>query len=311
MATTYSGDEGNNPTSITIPSDGDDNVAASVNAAFEGLMDKVQHALTGETEFGGAKTFLALVEFAAGLLLTGAITGSTVPGAGGVDRVLIADLPLHGGTVRLRFYTRASGGTAYPSTGLDVTVNARWDTGSEDWRRDATGNAYLYELFGVSTGWSNLSNLDADPSTITIRTKISAPSAWDYDSWDTPILALNPSNPTATSSAIVANTLYAKSIKKAWGKITTSGGGAVTLNAGFGMATVAIDSGNILCTLRNAMSSAEYAVVASPGSSNGLVNASIVSSTQFRIDFRDFAGNSLDPATTVLRAHFTVDGEQS
>lgn len=41
MSSTYSGDPANNPTSITIPSDGDAISAASVNTPLEGLMDKI------------------------------------------------------------------------------------------------------------------------------------------------------------------------------------------------------------------------------------------------------------------------------
>src|SRR5262245_33734644 len=40
MSTTYAGDPTNYPTSITVPSDGDDPDAASVNAALEGLADR-------------------------------------------------------------------------------------------------------------------------------------------------------------------------------------------------------------------------------------------------------------------------------
>jgi len=40
MSTTYAGDNTNYPTAITIPSDGDNKPAASVNAALEGLADR-------------------------------------------------------------------------------------------------------------------------------------------------------------------------------------------------------------------------------------------------------------------------------
>ena len=313
MATTYSGDETNNPASITIPSDGDDADVSSVNVALEGLMDKVEHALTGDTEFDGLKVFQSVIELAAGLLFTGAITGSTVPGAGGLDRVLIADLPLEGGTRRLRFYTRASGSTAYPSSGLDVTVNARWDAGSEDWRRDNASNAYLYELFCVATGWSSITNLDGDGATLTIKTKVSAPSAWDHDSWDPLILALNPSNPTPTSSAIIANTIYPKSICKAWGRVSvTGGGGTVTVRDGIGLASVVVDSASLLVTLQKAMSNIYYAPVAQSHSSAYITITSVMTTTQFRVEFRGFpGGDNLDPATNNSECSFHVKGEQS
>lgn len=53
MSTTYSGNAASNPTSITIPADGDLRNAASVNPAFEGLMDKCAHILEGDPEFIG------------------------------------------------------------------------------------------------------------------------------------------------------------------------------------------------------------------------------------------------------------------
>lgn len=52
--TTYSGNATNNPTSITIPDDGDDIDAISVNVPFEGLMDKVVHILHGNPTYEGS-----------------------------------------------------------------------------------------------------------------------------------------------------------------------------------------------------------------------------------------------------------------
>jgi hypothetical protein len=50
MSTPYSGNAANNPTSITIPSDGDDKPAVSVNASLEGLMDKIAHTQLPATD---------------------------------------------------------------------------------------------------------------------------------------------------------------------------------------------------------------------------------------------------------------------
>lgn len=46
MPSNYTGNPNNNPTSIQIPSDGDGAIsAADVNPAFEGLADKIEHAM--------------------------------------------------------------------------------------------------------------------------------------------------------------------------------------------------------------------------------------------------------------------------
>lgn len=67
MPTTYAGNPANNPANITIPSDGDDNDAASVNVGFEGLMDKVRHVLDGFTTFTSNKTFSGELTLSAGV----------------------------------------------------------------------------------------------------------------------------------------------------------------------------------------------------------------------------------------------------
>jgi hypothetical protein len=67
VSTTYSGNAANNPASITIPSDGDDADASSVNVAFEALMDKVVHVLNGFTTFASNKTFSGEITLSAGL----------------------------------------------------------------------------------------------------------------------------------------------------------------------------------------------------------------------------------------------------
>lgn len=43
MSASYTGNPANNPTSITLPSDGDLITAASVNTAFEPIIDKIEH----------------------------------------------------------------------------------------------------------------------------------------------------------------------------------------------------------------------------------------------------------------------------
>lgn len=59
MSSTYAGNSASYPTNITIPSDGDDMDAASVNAAFEGLADRTarlkESSLRG-VDFTGAAT---------------------------------------------------------------------------------------------------------------------------------------------------------------------------------------------------------------------------------------------------------------
>lgn len=316
---TYSGNAANNPTSITIPADNDDLAVLSVAPAFEGLMDKVQHALTGETEFDGVKTFLGVVELAAGMLLGAPIVASNLP----APRTLLLAFPVAANR-NVRVYSRASGGTAYPSAGFEITLNAEWDAGPEQWKADLTSApAYMLDVFDVSVGWSSITNEPNDPATITLRTRATTSSPWAYDDWAGTVLAFNPSNPSATSSAIVANTLYPRNLIKAWGHVRVTGAPGSpavafvsTAGMGFGLATVAIDSGTLLITLRRPMASTAYIVVPGMIGQQYIPNlASIVSTTQFRIQFREPASggglSAVDPSANNVECSFIVMGVQS
>jgi len=87
MSSTYSGVITNNPTSITIPSDGDGPGihAADVNVALEGLMDKVMHTrgrFTPLTRFSMFKPIASIGTAGAGYT-TSAAPPTQFTGAGG------------------------------------------------------------------------------------------------------------------------------------------------------------------------------------------------------------------------------------
>lgn len=319
MSEPYAGNPSNNPTSVTMPTDNDALDVASVRAALEGLMDKVEHALTGETEFDGTKVFQAVVEFAAGLLLgSGGIVGTNVP----APRELLFSFPVAANR-RVRLYSRASAGTVYPSAGFEITLNAEWDVGPEQWKADLTSvPAYMLDVFDVSVGWASGSSEAGDPATVTIRTRATTSSPWAYDDWGA-VLAFNPSNPSATSSGIVANTIYPRNIIKAWGHVRVTGAPGApavafvsTAGMGFGLASVTIDSGTLLITLQKPMASTAYIVVPGMIGQQYIPNLSaIVSTTQFRIQFREPAsGGGLDavsPTAQNVECSFIVMGVQA
>lgn len=149
MSTTYDGDESNNPTSITIPSGGDKPRASAWNPAFEGLMDKVKHALLGETAFEGEKSFADAVNLLAGLSISN--PGDDVPSIQGTDvptkRKLLLAFKI-ASTRWLRVYARAR--HTDQSEGVDITVNADWDATSSTWTfDDPTEPAKILELFSA------------------------------------------------------------------------------------------------------------------------------------------------------------------
>jgi hypothetical protein len=74
---TYSGNSANNPASITIPADGEDKPAASVNTALEGLMDKVVHTQLPATSTSGT---YPLASRALGRIMRGVATSSETAG---------------------------------------------------------------------------------------------------------------------------------------------------------------------------------------------------------------------------------------
>lgn len=62
MSSVYSGVTNNDPSGITIPSDGDSPIkAADVNPAFQGLFDKARYILEGIASFSGKKTLAGIL----------------------------------------------------------------------------------------------------------------------------------------------------------------------------------------------------------------------------------------------------------
>jgi hypothetical protein len=88
-------------------------------------------------------------------------------------------------------------------------------------------------------------------------------------------LFMQDGNPTATTAA-VANSLYEKNITKCWGKLTTTGAGAVTINDGFNITSATISGNNILLTINTDLANANYSVVCCPA--DGANDSAVVTS---------------------------------
>lgn len=169
MPTTYSGDDTNNPTDITLPSDGDASTVSSVNPAFEGLMDKICYVLAGiGVTFEGRKLFADFVEFEFGIQIGALGDEAEYDAAIAIhddisgDRKLLLQFKLDT-TYWGRLYARE--GNVNQSPGIEFTVNAAWN--GTDWEPDlVTGSSKVIEFFGGNNGF-----IDNDDTMVIIRRK--------------------------------------------------------------------------------------------------------------------------------------------
>jgi hypothetical protein len=216
---------------------------------------------------------------------------------------------------------------------LYFTVNASWATGPAQWSRDAAGaslrfslkaNQVLVESYAAASAspWGDgswpahaLLQLSLDGATNTTQelllgwpgiatspvVKLLGDGGGGFLG---PQILLDKSNPAATA-AIAKNTLFSKSIIKAWGHVTSTGGGAVSIIAGFGLATATINGTDIRIAMTNAMNAA-YCVVPAGVDSNalGAVYVKQVNSSTFDL------ACAIDFSNTIHTVHFMVMGEQ-
>lgn len=211
----------------------------------------------------------------------------------------------------VRMYARHSNSIPPISGGIEFTSNASWN--GTQWVPDVAGAlAMVYEFFEIPTNWSPLSSIDALFTTLQIRKKSTAPATWNQDAWDSDFTGLSAGTPTATFTGLPANTIYATTFAKAWGRIATDGAGGVTIKKGLGLASAVVSGGEVLVTLRHAMADTDYDVNVGMYGVNKVPHVqSVVSTTQFRIGWSDFAGGGVDPMTNVCEASFEVKGDQS
>lgn len=307
MSDTYDGDPNNYPTSLTVLEDGDQPTEAAWLPAVEGLADRTENLRIGDTQLEGDKVLDGSLNVIGPLVITdGPISLTNIPGATTTKRINVWYAPLAATALYARLFTRSLDASPVYNAGIEWTVNANWN--GTQWEADDTSKiAYQYEFFnsvGSSGVWTGGDGL------LVIRTKASTGSDWNENAWDSVTLCIGTGNPAATASGIPKNLLCSKSVKKAWGKVTISGGnGTVTVNSGFGLSSVQVNSGTLLVTLRNAMSDEHYCPVATAHSATAIAYVEAVDDDQFRIGFRDYAGGALDPATVNVVVTFTVDGE--
>ncbi len=124
MSTTYAGNPSNNPTSITIPSDGDGPgiQAADVNVAFEGLADQIAHMRDRFTPL------IRLAPFRPSGRIVTQKAQSFTPSATDEYRVGVAGNEVVGqyqhGTIFWETYTASSSGYVYNMTlGPDLLID--------------------------------------------------------------------------------------------------------------------------------------------------------------------------------------------
>jgi hypothetical protein len=124
-------------------------------------------------------------------------------------------------------------------------------------------------------------------------------------------LFMQDGNPTATTAAS-ANSLYEKNIIKCWGKLTTTGAGAVTINDGFNITSATISGNNILLTINTDLANANYSVVCT--AADGVNDVAVVTSEavgSFQIAMFDGdAGTQFTLGTSVKSVSFILVGQQ-
>lgn len=234
------------------------------------------------------------------------IFGGSVPGSG--SRTLLWQTPASA-TVNIRIYARAGGVTPLAAAGFELTLNASW-TGTQ-WHADDTSvYAAIEESFQRPPTSSVGGTFAGEFATRLTRYKASTGGNWNADAWDS-YTGIGVGNPSAAFAYLPPNTLFSKNIVKAFALLTTDGVGGVTISDGFGLSTAVISGSEILVTLRNAMANLAYSVIPGMVGITAVPNlTSIVSSTQFRIGVRDFAGAAISPGGVALSVNIMVLGAQ-
>lgn len=130
-----------------------------------------------------------------------------------------------------------------------------------------------------------------------------------------PYINIANSNP-APGAAISKNTMYSANILKAFGSISTSGGGAVTVNGGFGIeASASITTAHVVVTLSDTYTAtADMAPVVCQGVNTGTngvaARVKALTTSSVTIEWLDDAGNVQNPTTKALDAFLIVAGKQ-
>jgi hypothetical protein len=215
-----------------------------------------------------------------------------------------------GGTIRARTYFDTD------TNGYRYTINARWDHSAATWIADTTASPAT--SIGIDISEVQLLRVDYKRTTTT---------PWAFNAWDaTPRARVHSGDGTTTpdgspgliladghlqvSSASagnagsnipvdqipVPNTLYAKTIPKAWGLISVTGGTPTIEGVNF---SVSADGGanRLVVTLNRAMANSNYAVVAAAysGSNPEIWTVDIISTTVFHLYGYDIlAAGALD-----------------
>jgi hypothetical protein len=191
---------------------------------------------------------------------------------------LLAHVPQTDATKQpIRLYASGNSGVA----GLEhlfLTFNAVWSSATGLWSRDIAGeslmvgmridgvHAYWYPAAGAAP-WADAAWSSGPPAGEMLfdwfRNAGGKAEAYVEDfimRWTRTTAVSNP----AALAATVANALYAKNLPKAWGRLSTNGAGAITLDDGFGISAVGFNGANARISFTNNFANTNYAVVAIP-----------------------------------------------
>lgn len=132
-----------------------------------------------------------------------------------------------------------------------------------------------------------------------------------------PITAANTISLTASQPASTADTganvAYSTHMAKAWGKITTNGAGAVTVDDGLNIASVAVSATVVTITFAHAFANANYAAtVTGTGIGQFVIGAfGVANTTTLEIYLWEVVGAAaVNPSTQAVVFHVHVFGRQ-
>jgi hypothetical protein len=186
---------------------------------------------------------------------------------------------------------------------IDNTIPATWTDAHPDVGGGWDFNVFSVNGMGSDAGdWAiGLSKLQADDGTLHFSNPTSR------------------SNPAATASTILKNTIYAKSMVKAWGRLsipaTAGAGAAVTINDGFNIKTaVTGGAAGVNLDFTEPMGSSSYTIVASTPSATWEIKPSPFDTDTIFLQLIDTTDGSTEDTNNlagIVVVMFAVLGEQT
>lgn len=224
------------------------------------------------------------------------------------------------------------------TTGVELVYNAAWDEGTSLWTPDSNAAGTHATRLRVADDSITMYSIDTNGAVPFGDAQFVSPGGQfqfspggtapfvqlysqgsgaagvlfelkgDGTSNDLSRLYINKSNPAATAS-IAANSLYSKNIVKAWGQIHTDGSNGISIDGGFGIASVALVGSDpypsMDITLTQPMSSTnELAITWGTASGSYFFQSGTISTSVIRLTPKSSADAAVNLGALVSDWHF-------